>query len=319
MTSPQAQSIANPLLMMSKHGKSFHFASQVFSPPVFQRICYLYAFCRFVNDTADEQAPAQALIDLENLKLCFETSGETKNFLRAAPDSREIKVQDLITELISFGIKREYLEVLVDGALFDVTSQKIETTKDLLRYCYHVAGVVGLMMCPLILVKDKKAYPFAIDLGIGMQITNICRDILEDAKNERTYLPSKILKIKSLDLAHLQTEGEAPSSLKDIIKEHLDLADQYYESSFQGLAYIPFRPRLAILLASEIYRAIGLKLRAKNFEALKGRVYLSRTEKILVSLKALAKILRPRFWTPGVHDSKLHSPLQGLPEVALLP
>ncbi len=321
--------IPNPATMMAKYGKSFHFASQVFSPKVFFRVSFLYAFCRFVDDTADEQAPAKALQDLNELKeLLSISSGEnddTKPFkedlIDLKPDLRpndevpEISVQDLIQKLISFDIKKSYLNILVDGALYDVLEKRVQTPQDFLCYCYHVAGVVGLMMCPLLRVRQKQAYAFAIDLGIGMQITNICRDVLEDAQNNRTYLPAQSLKDVNLNITELKIQGPSPKALKDLLEQHLDLADIYYQSSFTGLAYIPLRPRIAILFASEIYRAIGHKIRRNQFEVLQGRMYLNRIEKIMVSLKALCKILLPRFWRPGVHNFKLHKFLEGLPEV----
>ena len=325
------QKIQNPELMMSKHGKSFHFASQVFSQNVFIRISYLYAFCRFVDDTADEQAAVPALQDLNMIKEklsqtinyeaeysplpmpeSIEEKQQQKNISKDQSAKNEISVNDLISKLVKFGIKKEYLNVLVDGALFDVTAQKIQNTKDLIRYCYHVAGVVGLMMCPLIFVRDKKAYAFAIDLGIGMQITNICRDVLEDAKNNRTYLPLDALNEANLNLQDFKQQGSSPKALKTIMREHLDLADVYYRSSFMGLAYIPLRPRIAILFASEIYRGIGQKLRRQDFEVLQGRVYLNKLEKVLVSLKALLKAFHPRFWSPGVHNPVLHSAIVDL-------
>ncbi len=306
--------IQNPELMMFKHGKSFHFAAQVFSRDTFQRIIYLYAFCRFIDDTADEQKPESALKDLTAINQIL-NSGQTVASSRVPTEASEITVKELIQKLFDFNLKRSYLQVLVDGALFDVNSQKIVTLKDLLRYCYHVAGVVGLMMCPLILVFKKKAFAFAIDLGIGMQITNICRDVLEDAKNNRTYLPSDDLHIAGLSIEDLKVSGPTPDKLKNLIENYLNLADVYYESSFYGFAYIPLRPRIAILYASEIYKAIGKKLRRQDYNVLHGRVYLSKTEKFFVCFISTFKMLHPRFWFAGIHNPKLHTSLHDLPEV----
>lgn len=299
--------IKNPETMLFNHGKSFHFASQVFSKNVFIRVTYLYAFCRFIDDTADEQDLELALVDLQKISnLLKSESINTDQFSAPTLDLNygdqpqahdEIDFNDLATKLQSYGVHKSYLNILVEGALFDVNKKSIQNDKDLIRYCFHVAGVVGLMMCPLIHVKNKKAYPFAIDLGIGMQLTNICRDVLEDAQNGRIYLPE--LNLKSID--H-----------KQIVRKYLDLADIYYRSSFKGLAYIPFRPRIAILLASNIYRAIGDKIRKNNYDVLSGRTYLSKIEKVWVSTKALFQIFNKNFWFAGLHESKLHVYIQDL-------
>lgn len=299
--------IKNPETMLFNHGKSFHFASQVFSKNVFIRVTYLYAFCRFIDDTADEQSLEQAQVDLQKISNLLKPES-TNIDLFSAPTldlnqegqnqvSNEIDFNDLVTKLQSYGVHKSYLNILVEGALFDVNKKSVKNDKDLIRYCFHVAGVVGLMMCPLIHIKDKKAYPFAIDLGIGMQLTNICRDVLEDAQNGRIYLPE--LNLKSID--H-----------KQIVRKYLDLADVYYRSSFKGLAYIPFRPRMAILLASNIYKAIGDKIRKNNYDILSGRTYLSKIEKIWVSVKCFIHIFNKNFWIPGLHESKLHIYIQDL-------
>ncbi len=317
--------IDSPETMMAHHGKSFYFASQVFSKKVFIRISYLYAFCRFVDDTADEQSADLALKDLNEITEILTSKSNTLTGAKIRTSNKfsepskpvvntslQISISDLVLKLDNFGVKKEHLNVLVNGALFDVTGQIIKTKKDLIRYCYHVAGVVGLMMCPLILVRQKKAYAFAIDLGIGMQLTNICRDILEDAKNKRLYLPEQDLNPLNLDVTTLAHQGLSPENLKLVVKKYLDVADLYYKSSFLGLAYIPFRPRLAILFASDIYRSIGTKIRKNNYEVLYGRTYLSTLEKVIVSVKSVIKIFHIRFWFAGYHNVSLHTDIEDL-------
>lgn len=328
--------IKSPETMMFNHGKSFYFASQVFSKKIFIRISYLYAFCRFVDDTADEQSPETALSELKFISNQISEMPQTVNGLEDSPFSNNVsknscndlsklptshipsktKIQISLTELIlklnHYGVENTHLLVLTEGALFDVEQNVIQTKSQLIQYCYMVAGVVGQMMCPLIQVQDKKAKPFAIDLGIGMQLTNICRDVLEDAKNGRTYLPLEDLNSKQLNILTLSQLGQTPIELRNLIKKYLHLADVYYQSSFHGLAYIPLRPRIAILLASNIYRSIGLKIKKNNYDVLKGRVFLTTSEKVWVSFKSLIKMLHLRFWFAGTHHTILHEDLKSI-------
>ena len=287
--------------VMQKHGKSFYFASQIFSQDQFVKIANLYQFCRYVDDLADEFEPEESKRLLSKLKTELENnslSGEHK-----------ILVQDLIKE----GIKPSFMIELIDGALFDLHNGKIESLQNLMVYCYQVAGVVGLMMCPLLGVTDASARSHAIDLGIGMQLTNITRDILEDARNDRFYIPESFLLEKQISKSSLRVVGRTQDSTREVVKCLLDQADQYYFSARQGFGFIPLRARIAILIASEVYRSIGVKIRRNNFEVLKGRTYLSKKEKILVSLKSLRFLFHPSFWLQKSHQPGMHSLINHLP------
>ncbi|MCO4756079.1 MAG: squalene/phytoene synthase family protein, partial [Bacteriovoracaceae bacterium] len=168
---------ADPVNLMARHGKSFYFASLIFSKERLNKIATLYKLCRFIDDCADE--------------LSLDESKYAINKIISELDNRkdESELNSLISQVQSFGVERGHLKELVSGAQFDAQKGPILNESDLMLYCYRVAGVVGLMMCPLIGVRDLRANPHAIDLGLGMQLTNICRDVLEDAQNGRVYLP----------------------------------------------------------------------------------------------------------------------------------
>jgi phytoene synthase len=184
---------------------------------------------------------------------------------------------------------------------------------DLMLYCYRVAGVVGLMMCPLIGVTDKRAYPHAIDLGLGMQLTNISRDILEDAKMGRIYLPEERIKELGMSFKILSNKGETPKELKELVGEILDIADSYYLSGYEGLAFIPLRSRIVILLAGEVYRNIGHKMKKDGLQILNGRTYLTFGEKLLVTFGTISKLLCSYFWKSKVHKKSLHVLIKEVP------
>lgn len=258
--------LESPQKIMAHHGKSFYFASLIFSDQSFFKVSSLYAFCRYVDDCADELKPDEATIALKNIQYHLDNPQHIS------------ELQNSISKLESFGVQRKYMNELLQGALFDVEGKKVQTEEDLNRYCYLVAGVVGLMMCPLIGVKDDKALEHAIALGMGMQITNICRDVLEDTQNGRNYIPSSQL------------------TLEENLKNLLDQADKYYFKAYAGLGYIPFRSRLCILVAGEVYRAIGTKIRKNSYNVLAGRTYLNIFEKIFVVVKTLPQLLTTSFW-----------------------
>ena len=186
--------------------------------------------------------------------------------------------------------------------------------EELIRYSYHVAGTVGIMMCDALKCDNVLAKSFAIDLGIAMQLTNIARDVLEDAKMGRRYLPGSwvqnippkeiVLAAKTNDLKkiHIISKG---------IKKLLILAEQYYLSGEKGFTFLPFNTRVAISVASGVYREIGVQLENENYNWQNGRQVTSVYKKIKISLfKTFKEIFYFRLKTK--HDSKLHIFLENL-------
>lgn len=292
---------ADPKQIMSEHGKSFYFASMIFNKERLLKIATLYKLCRYIDDCADELSLQESKKAIRMILQELESEGELA------------ELTSLVCEVNQWGVERSFIKELVIGAEFDAHEGHIETLKDLMTYCYRVAGVVGLMMCPLIGVSDRSAYPYAIDLGLGMQLTNICRDILEDAKMGRTYIPDELLKKSGLSLEMIKRRGPTPLSLQEIVALLLKQADLHYQSAYQGLAYIPLRPRLVILLAGEIYRHIGVKICKNSHDVLGGRTYLRTSEKVVVSLKTLRLLFSRSFWFTTQHMKKLHQLISELP------
>lgn len=276
--------LANAEELMSKHGKSFYFASLIFSQSDLKKIATLYRLCRYIDDCADELPESESSLAVTSILADLENPHHNTSF------------NVLMKEVESWGVKREQIRELLIGAEFDVRGGEIRSEKDLMLYCYRVAGVVGLMMCPLIGVTSPQAYAHAIDLGIGMQLTNICRDVREDADRGRCYLPG--------------ADSLSDLELKMRIKKTLDIADLYYKSAYEGLSYIPLRPRFVIFLAGELYRHIGMKIRRNNYDVSGGRIYLNLVEKVIVTVKSIFKLGRSFFWKPNHHKHELHFLIQ---------
>ena len=286
--------------------KSFNMASRFMAPAQRNDAAALYAFCRMVDDAADD-APSTAVADASLTAIEDELWGRRSpttfmgHFLAVA-DRRRIDLQ--------------HAQNLIDGVRSDLSDVLVADDRALLRYCYQVASTVGLMMCGVLGVRDRIALPFAVDLGVAMQLTNICRDVKEDAGLGRVYLPRGRLQAVGVKQEDLLTGNVDRAALATVVSDILTLADAYYRSADAGLRYIPFGPRLAITVASRVYRAIGHKLRRNGADAWAGRTVVSPRGKAWVAGGALMAFAAPRVsgWsTAEIHEPSLHVFLQDLP------
>ena len=287
--------------ILAKHGKSFYWASFFLGKKLALNAAKLYQFCRFVDDLADgdkKEKARELTIIRKNLEI-GEKSGdlEVDKFIQLAKENN-----------IPLVAARE----LIDGMLADQTPARFRNTTELLRYSHAVAGTVGLMMCRILNCKHARAESFAIDLGIAMQLTNIARDVLEDATMGRRYIPSEWTSLSETELSPESLKDASPEVKENIamaVKKLFHLAESYYDSAKIGIHLLPFKCRFAILIALRIYRAIGHTLKWRNFAWWKGRVVVSKTHKLALSIISLRAFL-PRKVPP--HYTKLHAPLRGL-------
>jgi phytoene synthase len=204
---------------------------------------------------------------------------------------------------------------LVDAIKSDTGKVRMESWDDLVRYAYGVASTVGLMMCSVLGVREPAALPFAVDLGIAMQLTNISRDVVDDARNDRIYLPLEMLGIDVEPYHILSAEPNIRRRVANAREQLLDRAARYYRSADKGMRFIPFRARLAVTTAARIYEAIGPKIRAES--AWGSRAFVRDSEKMWRTMCAVGSVLcNPIYWNAGRqpdHDLKLHKALKGLP------
>jgi len=284
-------------LVLSRKGRSFHWARRWMAPAHAARATRLYGFCRYVDDLADEASAGQdpraalALIAQEI------ASGTSQNPI----------VVDALALMRECHIPPTPILTLIDGITSDLDTVRIADEGALLRYCYQVAGTVGSMMCRVLGCDDPAALRHAVDLGIAMQLTNICRDVAADAAAGRRYLPASM--IGELPPQELVDPAlELRPRLQLCIDEMLDTADRYYRSGEAGLAHLPVGARCSILVAARVYRAIGTRLRQHGNAYWHGRTLVPQRTKTLVTLRALLSTpLLPRFWVPTRHhDAALH-------------
>jgi len=214
---------------MQQGSRSFALASLFLPPQSRERAYLLYEWCRRCDDRIDDaRDPEAARHELERLE---RDSG--------APD----------------WVLPEHQADFLAGLRMDVQHTRPASFAELELYCYRVAGVVGLMMCPLIGARSEQARAYASALGKAMQLTNIARDIQADARMGRIYLPSALL--PGVDAALLAREPERALAAVRVL---LEQADRWYREGFLGLAWLPARAALAIGVAGCVYRRIGHQL-----------------------------------------------------------
>ena len=169
--------------------------------------------------------------------------------------------------------------------IFNKIAIVFKNNKELISYAYSVAGTVGIMMSSILNINNNIARKYAVDLGIAFQLTNIARDILEDAKINRIYIPNTWYSLTTKEIKKLNDKSK--EKLKSATKDLLNMADLYYQSAFKGLAFLSLRNRFAILLALVIYKQIGVKIMNKNYSNLYIREKVSFLEKLLCLMKCV--------------------------------
>ena len=259
--------------LLKKKSKSFYFASIFLSRNCYTNCSQLYNFCRIVDDIADN--------NYKNKKFLL------KNIYKSvtSPDTFESKYVSEIKPLIKLNIiNKACLKELIYGVMLD-TKKKISISdkSELINYAYYVAGTVGIMMAKILNTQNKYAYRYAVDLGIAMQLTNIMRDIIEDASMDRVYYPKVWIKLTSKNI--LENNSNTIKNINKATEKLFELSEKYYKSAFKGIAFLPFRSRFAILLALFVYRQIGRKIIKNSFSNLKKREIVSLYEKTLCLLK----------------------------------
>jgi phytoene synthase len=277
--------------------KSFAAAARLFDAPTRRSVLMLYAWCRHCDDVVDGQelgfgiaAPAHdphgELAQLyEQTQRAY--AGE------AMIDPAFAAFQEVA---LRHAIAPRYAFDHLAGFAMDVDGARYETIDDTLRYCYHVAGVVGLMMASIMGAKDDKVLGRACDLGLAFQLTNIARDIVDDAGVGRCYLPAAWLREAGIPLDEIALPQHR-AALARVAARLVDHAEPYYDSSLDGIRALPLRSAWAIATARNVYRQIGIEVKARGPRAWDERVGTSKATKLKLLAKggveALLSRLRP--------------------------
>lgn len=272
--------------------KSFAAAARLFDAPTRRSVLMLYAWCRHCDDVVDGQelgfgvaAPAHdPQAELAQLYEQTERAyrGETMS------DPAFAAFQEVA---LGHAIAPRYAYDHLAGFAMDVEGARYETIEDTLRYCYHVAGVVGLMMASIMGAKDERVLDRACDLGLAFQLTNIARDIVDDAGIGRCYLPAQWLREAGIpfdEIAHPQHRA----ALARVAARLVEHAEPYYASSLDGIGALPLRSAWAIATARKVYRQIGIEVKARGPRAWDERVGTSKATKLkLLALGGVEALL----------------------------
>lgn len=250
---------------------SFHAASRALPARVRDPALALYAFCRVADDEVDEGLDKAGSVLRLRDRLDLIYAGRPRN----APADRAFSA---VVE--AFDMPRTLPEALLEGLAWDSLGRRYENLSQLQAYSARVAASVGAMMCVLMRVRDEDALARACDLGLAMQLTNIARDVGEDAAAGRLFLPLDWLAEEGVDAAAFLADPQPGPAVRRCTQRLLRRADDLYGRAATGVIRLPIDCRAAIYAAGHIYAAIGADVAAAGFDSVTRRARSSRGQKI---------------------------------------
>ena len=264
------------------HAKSFYFAAK-FLPKSKQKFVYpIYAFCRHVDDAVDEaeNSNREKIIEaVESWRKILDEIYQNSESKKPKNQNQNFVLtawQDLIkTYKISVNLPRE----LIEGVLMDTQIKCYETFDELYVYCYRVASTVGLMSSEILGYSDKIALEYAEAMGIGMQLTNILRDVKEDAAMNRIYLPLEDLRKFGVSEKQIFA-NEINENFIELMKFQINRARDFYAKGEKGIALLEPDSRFTVLLASRIYGRILDEIERQNYDIFSRRASTTFSQKI---------------------------------------
>ena len=283
---------------ISKGSKSFALASLLFGRQMQEDVQMLYAWCRHCDDVIDGQVLGEDAPDV-NL--------DADEQARRLASLKDMTIRALNGEIIGDpafdGFARvarkhpmpvKYPMDLLDGFAMDVEQRQYKTLDDTLSYCYGVAGAVGIMMAIVMGVPfdDEETLDRACDLGLAFQLTNICRDIVDDAKAGRVYVPETILEAHNIEpTAEAVLAPASRECLAGAAAALLAESDKYYLSASAGVRHLPVRAAAAVCAARNVYRDIGRLVEKRGAHAWDQRVFTSKGKKARLAGVGIADAL----------------------------
>lgn len=277
--------------LMRGGSKSFFAASSLLPQRVRMPAIALYAFCRVADDAIDEHDDDP--LAMQKLQQRLDA------IYRGKP---EAIIEDRAMAMVAhrYGLPRELPEALLEGFAWDAAGRRYETLEDLHHYCARVAGSVGAMMALIMGVTDPNALARACELGNAMQLTNIARDVGEDARNGRLYLPRVWMREAGIDPDAWLAYPQFTPALGDVIGRLLLEADRLYQLGASGVAALPRDCRGAILAAANIYAEIGRVIADREMNSVNRRAVVGNTRKLTLLCIAKARAQLPNRCDTGL-------------------
>ena len=287
--------------IITKGSKSFSLAAKLFDAPTRDAAVFLYGWCRYCDDQVDDAGKADSPAELQARLKALKANTASAFTFEPQQESVFIALQYIVHR---YGIPAHYALELIEGMAMDVRGARYATLRELLLYCYRVAGTVGLMMSHVMGLREESALRNAADLGIAMQLTNIARDITEDAAMGRIYLP--LAWLDEAKIAHERISApENRDKLAMLTLRLLNEAARYYRSGDAGLWHLSFRSACAVSAARQVYAEIGSLLVKRGARAWDQRTYVTGARKIWLVLRGVSRLLRSaparltKPWSPG--------------------
>jgi len=265
---------------------SFAAAARLFDPRIREDAYMLYAWCRHCDDEIDGQVMGHGAVGLDPVlagRKLAELEDKTRGALAGEPtDDTAFAAFQRVAQ--RHGIPAQHPLDLLQGFRMDVEGRTYRTLQDTLLYAYHVAGVVGVMMAQVMGVRDIATLRRASDLGLALQLTNIARDVIEDAKGGRVYLPADWLGAAA-DNPKAVSDPANRTVVFAATERLLAEAEPYYASARWGLKALGFRSAWAVAAAHGVYRQIGLRVRAMGPAGMDRRASTSAVTKLALVLR----------------------------------
>ncbi len=270
---------------IKRHARSFYLASLLLPTTKRKALWSIYAFCRYTDDLVDNpnlrDHPAAALDDWEQQIL----SGQPRHPVA-------LVYKDVSTTYnIPLGLARE----LISGVRMDLEASTYQTWEQLRLYCYRVASVVGLLLLPILGSNDERAAEYAIDLGIAMQLTNILRDVGEDMRMGRVYLPSEDLVRFGYDHQRLR-DAVIDDNFRALMQFEIGRARAYYDRAQLGIALLEPSVRPSILAAALFYSRILHHIEATDYDVFTRRAYVPTAHKLRLLVALPVRLNRLSRW-----------------------
>lgn len=251
------------------HSRSFYLSSNLLPVEKRQAVRALYAFCRITDDIVDEPQGDVMQTLYQWQRQAFAPKPSPHNLVAIAwADART-----------RFHIPVRYAEQLVDGLARDLTQTRYATFADLATYCYGAAATVGLMSMHITGFTGQEALPYAIKLGLALQLTNILRDVAEDWQRGRIYLPQNEMDAYSLNESDL-AKGVVTERWREFMRFQIKRNRQLYDEAWPGIGMLHKDGRLAIAAAADFYRAILNDIEAHDYDVFSRRAYIGTWGKL---------------------------------------
>jgi phytoene synthase len=286
--------------VIEQGSKSFAAAARLFAPDTRAGAYMLYAWCRHCDDVTDDQKLGfeSSRISREEGRARVEHLQETTRAALAGEPVCDPVFKGLQQVVARHEIPDRFSLEHLNGFVMDVEGRVYNTLEDTIDYCYHVAGVVGIMMAYVMGVRDEPTLDRATDLGLAFQLTNICRDVVEDARVGRVYLPKEWLDEAGVPVDRVG-ETDHREGVFRVVRRVLKVADDYYESARLGVSQLPFRSAWAVAAANAVYRDIGRLILKRGPRAWDQRVSTGRNRKIALVLGSGPRALAATTLGPG--------------------